>query len=210
MKRARLHKRTVSREFSCQVSFRSSFPGPSVPRVAIFRQKNYSAEYGTSRNRRQFRRNSACFAEEKNLRSPFRTIYRKRKTIEIPFRAIPRKRKTLGVPFRNISWKRKNLGIPFRTISLKRKTLGIPFRTILGREKPLEFRSEPFSEEKNLGIPIRVIFGREKTWGKRLLMLAASLNFIISRNSVPFRSELRNGLLRNTRNHMEWAFNSAE
>jgi hypothetical protein len=104
------------------------------------------------------------------------------------------KEKTLGVPFRTISRKRKTLGIPFRTISLKRKTLGIPFRTILGREKPLEFRSKPFSKEKNLGISIRVIFRRDKTWEKRRLMLAASLNFIISRNSVPFHFVLSYGI----------------
>jgi hypothetical protein len=49
-------------------------------RVAIFRQKNFSAEYGTRRNRRQFRRNSACFAEEKKLRNSVPNHFRKRKT----------------------------------------------------------------------------------------------------------------------------------
>jgi hypothetical protein len=74
---------------------------------------------------------------------------------------------------------------------LDEKNLGIPFRTIFGREEPrnsvpnhfrkknkrtLEFRSESFLEEKNLG--------------KRQLLLAASLNFNILWNSVPFRFDL--------------------
>ncbi len=79
-----------------------------ITRVAIFRQENYFAVYGTRRNRWQFRRNSIWFAEEKNL------------------------------------------GIPFWTISQNRKTLGIPFRTIFRWEKPSEFRSESFSEEKKI------------------------------------------------------------
>ncbi len=117
-----------------------------VPRVAIFREKQNSAEFGTSRNRRQFRRNSACFAEEKNLGIAFRTISRKRKTLFIPFRTISRKRNTLGIPFRTISRKRNTLGIPFRTIYRKRKTIGIPLRTISRRRKLL-------------GIPFWIIFG---------------------------------------------------
>jgi hypothetical protein len=33
----------------------------------------------------------------------------------------------------------------------------------LGREKPSEFCSKTFLDEKNLGIPFQTIFGREKT-----------------------------------------------
>ncbi len=70
----------------------------------------------------------------------------------------------------------------------------------LGRENSSEFRSEPFLDVKNLGIPFRIIFGTEKTsefrsksfseeknLGKGRLLLAVSLNFNISQNSVPFR-----------------------
>ncbi len=103
-------------------------------RFAIFRQKNYSAKFGTSRNWRQFRRNSASFAAEKNLGIPFRTISRKRKTLGIPSRIISRKKNTIGIPFRITSRKRKTIGIPFRTIFRKRKPIGIPFQTIFGWE----------------------------------------------------------------------------
>jgi hypothetical protein len=151
-----------------------------------FLTTNYSAECRTRRNRQQFRRNSACFAEEKNL----------------------------GIQFQTISQKRKTLGIPFQTISQKRKPSEFCSEPFLGREKPSEFRcelflgrnprncivnhfwirktsefhSEPFLEEKNprnsilnyfrkrknLGIPFRIIFKREKKLRKRQLLLAAS------------------------------------
>jgi hypothetical protein len=137
-------------------------------RVAIFRQKNYSAKIGTSRNRRQFRRNPASFAEEKNLGIPFRTIARKRKTLGIPF-----------LLFRTISRKRKTIRNPFRTISRKGKPLGISFRTIFGWEKPRNFVPNHFRKRKpqnsvpnhfrnriNFRIPFRIIFGTEKTWEK--------------------------------------------
>jgi hypothetical protein len=88
-------------------------------RVAIFRQKNYSAEYGTRRNRQQFRRNSARFAEEKNLGIPLQTISRKRKPSEFRSELFPRRQKPL-------------------------EFCSEPF---LVREKPLEFRSKPFLDE---------------------------------------------------------------
>ncbi len=88
----------------------------------------------------------------------------------------------------------------FRTISQKRKPSEFHSEPFLGRENLWEFRFEPFLDEKNLGIPFRTIFRKEKSsefrsesfpeekkLGKRQLLLAASLNFIISRNSVPFQ-----------------------
>jgi hypothetical protein len=104
-----------------------------ITRVAIFRQKNYSAEYETRRNRRAFRQNSACFAEEKQL----------------------------GHLFRTISWKRKTLGIPFQT-NLNDKTLEFLSKPFL-EEKTSEFRSEPFSEEKNISELYSEPFSEEKT-----------------------------------------------
>ncbi len=67
----------------------------TTPGLPFSDKKNYSAKYRTRRNRRQFRRNSACFAEENHL--------------GIPFQTISRKRKTLGIPFQTISWMRKTL-----------------------------------------------------------------------------------------------------
>jgi hypothetical protein len=93
-------------------------------RVTIFRQKNYSAEYRTRRNRRQLGRNSACFVEEKNQKILFRTIF----------------------------WKRKTLVILFRTLSWKKEPSEFRSKPFLGREKPLEFCSEPLLDEKNLEI----------------------------------------------------------
>jgi hypothetical protein len=43
-------------------------------RVPNFRQKNYSAEYERRRNKRLFRRNSVCFAEQKALGIPLRFV----------------------------------------------------------------------------------------------------------------------------------------
>jgi hypothetical protein len=106
-------------------------------RVAIFRQKNYSAESGTRWNRRQFRQNSACFAEDKNL--------------EIPLRTISRKKKTLGIPFRTIFGREK----PWNSVPnhfRKRKNLGIPFWTILGREKPQNSVPNHFWKKNNFRI----------------------------------------------------------
>ncbi len=48
-------------------------------------------------------------------------------------------------------------------VSRKRKTSEFCSKPFLGREKPLEFRSKPFSDKKNLGILFQTIFGREKT-----------------------------------------------
>jgi hypothetical protein len=177
-----LHQRAVSNTRGCRQRL-ASFTLPSASanlttRVAIFRQKNYSAEYGTRRNRRQFCRNSASFAEEKNL----------------------------WIPFRTISLKRKTLGIPFRTISWKRKTLGILFRTIFGWEKPRNSVPNHFWKRKNFGIPFRIIFGREKTWKKTTFVSCfVKLHYFAEFRSVLFRSEIRNGLFRSTRNHTEWA-----
>jgi hypothetical protein len=98
-------------------------------RVAIFRQKNYSAEYETRRNRREFLQNPVCFAEEKNLRIPFRTISCKRKTI--PFQTIFNN-ETLELLSESFSEEKT---AEFRSEPLtKEKKLGIPFRTIFGRE----------------------------------------------------------------------------
>ncbi len=47
-----------------------------VARVAIFREKNYSAEHGTDGNFGSFRRNAVFFAEWKILGIPFRAIPR--------------------------------------------------------------------------------------------------------------------------------------
>jgi hypothetical protein len=97
--------------------------------VAIFRQKNYSVEYETRRNRQEFRRNSVCFAEEKNLGIPFRTIFWKRKTI--PFQTIfnDKTLEFLSEPFSE----EKTLEFRSKPFSEEKK-LGIPFRTIFGRE----------------------------------------------------------------------------
>jgi hypothetical protein len=51
-------------------------------------------------------------------------------------------------------------GIP--AVSRKRKTSEFHSKPFVGREKPLEFRFEPFSDKKNLGIPFQTILGREK------------------------------------------------
>ncbi len=129
-------------------------------RVAIFRQKNYSMEYGTRRNRRQFRQNSACFAEEKNRGIPFRTIFRwenpwnfapihfrKRKTSEfhskllldeknprITFQTIFGREKNPQNSVPNYFWMRKNFGIPFRTNSRNRKHSKIHSKPFLQSE----------------------------------------------------------------------------
>ncbi len=148
-----------------------------LSRVAIFRQKNYSAEYGTMGTDGIF--------------------------VGIPpfSRSLE---ENLGIPFRTISRKRKTLGIPFRTISRKRKTLGILFHIMFGW-KTSEFRSKPFSEEKkpqnfvrnhfrkwkNFGIPFRIIFGREKTLKKNDFCFVKLHYFT---ESVQFRIVLSYGM----------------
>jgi hypothetical protein len=102
-------------------------------RVAIFRQKNYSAEYETRRNRREFRRNSACFTEEKTSEFRSEPFLGRKKPLEFRSR-----------PFLND-----------KTMEFLSK----PFSEV----KTSEFCSEPFSEERKLGIPFRTIFGRENT-----------------------------------------------
>jgi hypothetical protein len=95
----------------------------------------------------------------------------------------------------------------------REKSNSVPNQFLM--RKNSEFRYEPFSEEKKPrnSVPshfrkrknFRIVpnhFRKRKNLGKRRLLLVASLNFI-SRNSFPFRSELRNGLFRNTRNHTE-------
>ncbi len=124
-------------------------------RVAIFRKKNYSAEYETRRNRREFRRNSVCFAEEKNLGIPFRTISWKRKTI--PFQTIftDKTLEFLSEPFSE----EKTSEFRSELFSEEKKTRNsIPnhFR----KRKHLKTRSNPFLEQKTLG--------------KQLLLLAFS------------------------------------
>jgi hypothetical protein len=124
----------------------------------------------------QFHWNTACFAEEKNL--------------GIPFRTISRKRKTLGILFQTISWKRKPSEICSKPFLGREKPSEFHSEPFLGREKPIEFRSEPFLDDKtselyserfseakkprnsvlnhfqkrkNFVIPFQIIFGREKT-----------------------------------------------
>jgi hypothetical protein len=150
-----------------------------------FLTTNYSMECRTRRNRQQFRRNSACFAVEKNLGIQFQTFLRR----ENPRNSVPNhfsEEKTLGILFWTISRKRKTLGIRFRTISWKKptelrsepfldeKNLRIPFWIIFGREKSSEFRSESFSEEKKLGNFVPNHFWKRKKLRKRQLLLAAS------------------------------------
>jgi hypothetical protein len=127
--------------------------GTLESRVAIFRRKNYSVEYGT---------------DSSSVGIP--PVSWKRKTHGIPFRTISRKRSEPfsekknpqnSVPNYFSEEKHPRNSVPNHLS--ERKTLGIPFRTLLGREKPSEFRSKPFLDEKNLGIPFRTIFGREKT-----------------------------------------------
>jgi hypothetical protein len=92
-----------------------------------------------------------------------------------------------------------------------RKTLGILFRTIFGREKPRKSVPNHFRKRKNLGIPFRIIFRREKTSEKTAFVSCfVNLHYFVEFRSVPFCSELRNGLFRNTWNHMESALYSAE
>ncbi len=120
--------------WSCDGRHKENMHVPA--RVAIFRQKNYSAEYETRRNRREFRRNSVCFAEEKNL----------------------------GIPFRTISWKRKT--IPFQTIFNDKtlEFLSDSFPTHFQKRKLRKSVPSHFWKKKKLGIPFRTIFGRENTW----------------------------------------------
>ncbi len=114
-------------------------------KVAIFRPKNYSAEFETRRNRREFLRNSVCFAEEKNLRIPFRTISCKRKTI--PFQTIFNNEtlEFLSEPFSEEKTS-EFYSEPFS----KEKKLGIPFRTIFGRENTWKSVPNHFCEQKTL------------------------------------------------------------
>ncbi len=170
--------------------------GGGDPRVVIFWQKNYSAKFGTSRKERQFRRNSASFAEEKNLGIPFRTISRKRKTLGIPFRTNSRKRNTIGIPLRTISRKRKPSEFRSEPYWLRITS---------------EFRSEPFSEQKKLQNSVLNYF-RKKKLGKKTTFVSCfiKLQYFAEFRSVLFCSELWNSHFRNTRNHTEWALYSAE
>jgi hypothetical protein len=114
-------------------------------RVAIFRKKNYSAEYETRRNRREFRRNSVCFAKEKNLGIPFRTISWKRKTIPFQHICNDKTLEFLSEPFSE----EKTLEFRSEPFSEEKKTRNsIPnhFR----KRKYLKIRSKPFLEQKTL------------------------------------------------------------
>ncbi len=84
----------------------------------------------------------------------------------LPFsdkKIIPRNTEQDGTDGRE---EEKNLGIPFRTISRKNKPSEVRSEPFLGREKPSEFHSEQFLDEKILGIPFRIIFGRVKNLWK--------------------------------------------
>ncbi len=105
-------------------------------RVAIFRQKNYSAEYGTRRKRRQFHRN-------------FRLFWGREKPSE--FHSVPflRRQKLLEFHSEPFLWREKPSEFrsePF----LDEKNLGITFRTFFRREESGDFCSESFLEEKKL------------------------------------------------------------
>jgi hypothetical protein len=139
----------------------------TVPRVAIFRHKNYTAEYETTRNRREFRQNSVCLAEEKNLGIPFRTIFWKRKTI--PFQTIFND-KTLEF-----------LSEPFQKRKLRNS-----FPDHFQKKKNSEFHSDPFSEEKTLENPFQTIFGTENT-RKTMTFVSCFVKLHYFRG-IPFRS----------------------
>jgi hypothetical protein len=83
-------------------------------RVGNFRQKNYSAEDGIGGEIGLFRRNSACFAERKNL----------------------------GIPFRTHSAEEKNAqnSVPWNKIEAKLSEFSS--KPFCGRENNSEFRSE--------------------------------------------------------------------
>ncbi len=146
-------------------------------RVAIFRQKNYSAEYETRRNRREFRRNSVYFAEEKNFGMQFRTIFWKRKTI--PFRTIFGRKKTRNsIP--NHFQKRKHLKIhckPFLGTENSKKTMtfvscfvklyyfcGIPFDSFDEHGIPRNEHFFPRNNENCSESILRNVFGTKFRW----------------------------------------------
>jgi hypothetical protein len=104
----------------------------TVVRVTFFRQKNYFAEYETRRNRREFRRNSACFAEGKKLRNFVTNNFLEEKN---PWNSVPNHFRMIKPwnSFPNHFQKRKlRNSVPY-DFRMKKK-IGIPFRTIFGRE----------------------------------------------------------------------------
>ncbi len=74
-----------------------------------------------------------------------------------------------------------------------RKTSEFSSAMFFGEKKPRNSVPNHFWKRKKCGIPFRIIFRREQSWEKDHL-LAASLNFIISWNSVPFRFILSYGM----------------
>jgi hypothetical protein len=140
--------------------------GRGMTRVAIFRQKKFSAEYRRILKRRQFRQNSAYlrkrntselrsepFSEEKNPRNSVPNHFSEEKN---PCHSLP-----------NQFWMRKTSEFcsePF----LKRKNLGIPFRIIFAREKISEFPSESILRKRKHSKIIPNHFWQQKTLGERL------------------------------------------
>ncbi len=139
----------------------------TVPRVAIFRHKNYTTEYETRRNRREFRQNSVCLAEEKNHGIPFRTIFGREKLFH-------------SKPFLMIKpWN------SFPNHFQKRK-LRNSFPDHFQKKKNSEFHSDPFSEEKTLENPFQTIFGTENT-RKTMTFVSCFVKLHYFRG-IPFRS----------------------
>ncbi len=170
-------------------------------------QKNYSAEYGTRRNK----------TKQTAVLSEFR-LFRGRKR---PWNFVP-----------NHFSEEKNTRNSIPKHFLEEKN---PRKSVLNHfseeKQPSEFRSEPFLDEQNLGIPFRTNFGREKTSGfrskpilhNRKHSIVNSKPFLGTENTkkentfvscfvkvhyfAEFRSisfqAIRNGLFRNTQNHTD-------
>ncbi len=152
--------------WSCDGRHKETMHVPA--RIAIFRQKNYSAEYETRRNRREFRRNSVCFAEEKNLGIPFRTISWKRKTI--PFQTILND-KTLVC-----------LSDPFS----EEKTSEFRSKPFLEEKKTRNSIPNHFRKRKHLKIRSKQFLGTENT-RKTMTFVSCFVKLHYFRG-IPFRS----------------------
>ncbi len=135
---------------------------------------------GTRRNRRQFRRDSACFAEEKDLGIPLRTNSQKRKTLGIPSLTIFGGEKPRNSVPNNFFSEEKNFGILFLTNSRNRKHSKIHSKLFLGTENT-----------------------RKKT---TFVSCFVKLHYFAEFHSDPFRSEVRNGLFLDTRNDTDEHF----
>jgi hypothetical protein len=149
---------------------------------------------------------------------------RKRKTLE--FRSEPfsdekilgillwsifgREKPRNSVP--NYFWMRKTPDLHFKPFLEEKKNLRIPFRIIFGREKTLEFRSEPIlHNRKHSKIHSKPFLQSENTRKKTTFVSCfVKLHYFMDFHCVPFCSKLHNRLFRNTQNHTERALYSAE